>query len=62
MRQANKNESCRIGTEPAMGQVKNKNNCRIDKPLPLQESTSNATGDSYSPARNEDQDAWKAWK
>ena len=62
MRQANKKESCRIGTEPAMGQVKNKNNCRIDKPLPPQESTSNATGDSYSPARNEDQDAWKAWK
>ena len=49
MRQADKNESCRIGTEPAMGQVKNKNNCRIDKPLPPQESTSNATGDSYSP-------------
>jgi len=62
MRQVNKNENCRIGTEPAMGQVKNKNNCRIDKPLSQQESTSNATGDLYSPARNKDQDSWKAWK
>ena len=62
MRQVNKNESCHIGTDKAMRQEKEKDKCRIDKPLPQQESTTNATGDLYSPVRGEDKDAWKAWK
>jgi hypothetical protein len=62
MRQVNKNESCRIGTDKAMRQEKEKDKCRIDKPLPQQESTTNATGDLYSPVRGNDKDAWKAWK
>ena len=62
MRQVNKNESCHIGTDKAMRQNKNKKECRIDKPLPQQESTTNATGDLYSPVRGDDKDAWKAWK
>jgi hypothetical protein len=62
MRQVNKNESCRIGTDKAMRQEKERDKCRIDKPLPQQESTTNATGDLYSPARGNDKDAWKAWK
>ena len=62
MRQVNKNESCHIGTDKAMRQEKEKDKCRIDKPLPQQESTTNATGDLYSPARGDDKDAWKAWK
>ena len=62
MRQVNKNESCHIGTDKAMRQEKEKDKCRIDKPLPQQESTTNATGDLYSPARGSDTDAWKAWK
>ena len=45
-----------------MRQEKKKDKCRIDKTLPQQESTTNATGDLYSPARGEDKDAWKAWK
>ena len=62
MRQVDKNESCHIGTDKAMGQEKEKDKCRIDKPLPQQESTTNATGDSYSPVRGSDKDAWKTWK
>jgi len=62
MRQVNKNESCHIGTDKAMRQEKEKDKCRIDKPLPQQESTTNATGNLYSPARGNDKDAWKAWK
>ena len=62
MRQVNKNESCHIGTDKAMRQEKEKDKCRIDKPLPQQESTTNATGDLYSPVRGHDKDAWKAWK
>ena len=62
MRQVNKNESCHIGTDKAMRQEKEKDKCRIDKPLPQQESTTNATGDLYSPVRGNDKDAWKAWK
>jgi hypothetical protein len=62
MRQVNKNESCHIGTDKAMRQEKEKDKCRIDKPLPQQESTTNATGDLYSPVRGDDKDAWKAWK
>ena len=62
MRQANKNESCRIGTNKAMRQEKEKDKCRIDKPLPQQESTTNATGDLYSPVRSNNKDAWKVWK
>ena len=62
MRQANKNESCRIGTNKAMRQEKEKDKCRIDKPLPQQESTTNATGDLYSPVRGDNKDAWKVWK
>ena len=62
MRQVNKNESCHIGTDKAMRQEKEKDKCRIDKPLPQQESTTNATGNLYSPARGDDKDAWKAWK
>ena len=62
MRQVDKKESCHIGTDKAMGQEKEKDKCRIDKPLPQQESTTNATGDSYSPVRGNDKDAWKAWK
>ena len=62
MRQVNKNESCRIGTDKAMRQEKEKDKCRIDKPLPQQESTTNATGDLYSPVRGDEKDAWKAWK
>jgi len=62
MRQANKNESCRIGTDKAMRQEKEKDKCRIDKPLPQQESTTNATGDLYSPVRGDNKDAWKVWK
>ena len=62
MRQANKNESCRIGTNKAMRQEKEKDKCRIDKPLPQQESTTNATGDLYSPVRGNNKDAWKVWK
>ena len=62
MRQVNKNESCHIGTDKAMRQKKEKDKCRIDKPLPQQESTTNATGNLYSPVRGDDKDAWKAWK
>jgi hypothetical protein len=62
MRQVNKNESCHIGTDKAMRQEKEKDKCRIDKPLTQQESTTNATGDLYSPVRGDDKDAWKAWK
>ena len=62
MRQVDKNKSCRIGTDKAMGQENEKDKCRIDKPLPQQESTPNATGDSYSPVRGNDNNAWKAWK
>ena len=62
MRQVNKNESCHIGTDKAMRQEKKKDKCRIDKPLPQQESTTNATGDLYSPVRGDEKDAWKAWK
>ena len=62
MRQVKKNESCHIGTDKAMRQNKNKKECRIDKPLPQQESTTNATGNLYSPVRGDDKDAWKAWK
>ena len=62
MRQVNKNESCHIGTDKAMRQEKEKDKCRIDNPLPQQESTTNATGDLYSPVRGNDKDAWKAWK
>ena len=62
MRQVDKKESCHIGTDNAMRQEKEKSKSRIDKPLPQQESTTNATGDSYSPVRGNDKDAWKAWK
>ena len=62
MRQVDKNESCHIGTDKAMRQEKEKDKCRIDKPLPQQESTTNATGDLYSPVRGDEKDAWKAWK
>jgi hypothetical protein len=62
MRQVNKNESCHIGTDKAMRQEKEKDKCRIDKPLPQQGSTTNATGNLYSPVRGNDKDAWKAWK
>jgi len=62
MRQVNKNESCHIGTDKAMRQEKEKDKCRIDKPLPQQESTTNATGDLYSPVRGDEKDVWKAWK
>ncbi len=62
MRQVNKKESCHIGTDKAMRQEKEKDKCRIDKPLPQQESTTNATGDLYSPVRGNEKDAWKAWK
>ena len=61
MRQVNKNESCRIGTDKAMRQERGKDNCRIDKPLPQQESTTNATGDLYSPVRGNEKDAWNKW-
>ena len=61
MRQVNKNESCHIGTDKAMRQNKNKKECRIDKPSPQQASTSNATGDLYSPVRENQKDAWKVW-
>ena len=62
MRQVDKKESCHIGTDKAMRQEKEKDNCRIDKPLPQQESTTKATGDSYSPVRGSNKDAWKTWK
>ena len=62
MRQVNKNESCHIGTNKAMRQDTEKDKSRIDKPLPQQEITSNATSDVYSPVRGDDKDAWKAWK
>ncbi len=62
MRQVNKNESCHIGTDKAMRQEKEKDKCRIDKPLPQQESTTNATGDLYSPVRGDEKDEWKSWK
>ena len=62
MRQVNKNESCHIGTDKAMRQEKEKDKCRIDKPLPQQESTTNATGNLYSPVRGDEKDAWKAWR
>ena len=62
MRQVNKKESCHIGTEQAMGQDKEKDKCRIDKSPSQQVSTSNATGDVYSPVRDSENDAWKAWK
>ena len=62
MRQVDKKQSCRIGTDKAMRQEKEKDNCRIDKPLPQQESTTNATGDLYSPVRDNNKDAWKVWK
>ena len=62
MRQVNKKESCHIGTDKAMRQEKEKDKCRIDKPLPQQESTTNATGDLYSPVRDNNKDAWKVWE
>jgi len=62
MRQVDKKQSCRIGTDKAMRQEKEKDNCRIDKPLPQQQSTTNATGDLYSPVRGNKKDAWKAWE
>jgi len=62
MRQVNKKESCHIGTDEAMRQEKEKDKCRIDKPLPQQESTTNATGNLYSPVRGDEKDAWKAWR
>ena len=62
MRQVHKKESCRIGTDKAMRQEKEKDKCRIDKPLPQQESTTNATGDLYSPVRDNNKDAWKVWE
>lgn len=62
MRQVDKKESCHIGTDKAMRQEKEKDKCRIDKPLPQQESTTNATGDTYSPVRGSNKDAWKTWK
>ena len=62
MRQVDKKESCHIGTDKAMRQEKEKSKSRIDKPLPQQESTTNATRDSYSPVRGNEKDAWKAWK
>ena len=62
MRQVDKKESCHIGTDKAMGQEKEKDKCRIDKPLPQQESTTNATGNIYSPVRGSNKDAWKTWK
>ena len=62
MRQVNKNESCHIGTDKAMRQDTEKDKSRIDKPLPQQESTTNVTGDLYSPVRGDDKGAWKAWK
>ena len=62
MRQVDKKQTCRIGTDKAMRQEKEKDNCRIDKPLPQQESTTNATGDLYSPVRDNNKDAWKVWK
>ena len=62
MRQVNKKESCHIGTDKAMRQEKEKDKCRIDKPLPQQESTTNATGNLYSPVRGDEKDAWKAWR
>ena len=62
MRQVNKKESCHIGTDKAMRQEKEKDKCRIDKPLPQQESTTNATGDLYSPVRENQQEAWEKWK
>ena len=62
MRQVNKNESCHIGTDKAMRQEKEKDKCRIDKPLPQQESTTNATGALYSPVRGDKKDEWKSWK
>jgi len=62
MRQVNKKESCHIGTDKAMRQEEEKNKCRIDKPLPQQQSITNATGDLYSPVRENKKDAWKAWE
>ena len=62
MRQVNKKESCRIGTDKAMRQEKEKDKCRIDKPLPQQESTTNATGNLYSPVRENQKEAWDKWK
>ncbi len=62
MRQVDKKESCHIGTDKAMRQEKEKDKCRIDKPLPQHESTTNATGDTYSPVRGSNKDAWKTWK
>jgi predicted transcriptional regulator len=62
MRQVDKKESCHIGTDKTMRQEKEKSKSRIDKPLPQQESITNATGDSYSHVRGNDKDAWKAWK
>ena len=62
MRQVDKKESCHIGTDKAMRQEKEKSKSRIDKPLPQQESITNATGDSYSPVRGSNKDAWKTWK
>ena len=62
MRQQNKKESCRIDTDKAMRQNKNKKECRIDKPLPQKESTTNATGNLYSPVRENQQEAWDKWK
>jgi len=61
MRQVNKKESCHIGTDKAMRQEKEKDKCRIDKPLPQQESNTNATGDLYSPVRGNEKDAWDKW-
>ena len=61
MRQVDKKESCHIGTDKAMRQEKEKDKCRIDKPLPQQESTTNATGNIYSPVREGVKDAWKVW-
>ena len=62
MRQVDKKQSCRIGTDKAMRQEKEKDKCRIDKPLPQQGFTTNATGDLYSPVRDNNKDAWKVWK
>ena len=62
MRQVNKKESCHIGTDKAMRQNKNKKECRIDKSLPQQASTTNATGNLYSPVRENQQEAWDKWK
>jgi hypothetical protein len=55
-------KSVALNGKPSDNNDLNKKECRIDKPLPQQESTTNATGDLYSPVRGDDKDAWKAWK